>query len=314
MSAFTESPSSVPLVAYVSRALADLEALMGLEASELPGEQRDGSLVVSIRSAWGPTTRNHGPMQGLNVLCRTRDAFRIRAPAEKHPHDGTKWGADPDWRWIRDQWQRERTLLLYINLARAHWDAFARPRAEALLRASGVTLAQEVWHAPEIGEAWLLLGPRLGWPEDALGVATLLAQLVRFNGGPPLEFAVASTPPAKKDRRGPAFEVTYLVTRAKAPTVSERHLEEFVNALDVAASSAPRGFVGLKVFKERLLPLAATADDRQQLIDAAVAAGIARVREVTDPKTEALTKALELDREHELVRLVLSRRREGPAR
>jgi len=57
---------------------------------------------------------------------------------------------------------------------------------------------------------------------------------------------------------------------------------------------APRGFVGLAHFRDRILLPDGTAQERQAAIDAATAENILRVVQIADPETGTFHAALEL--------------------
>lgn len=115
--------------------------------------------------------------------------------------------------------------------------------------------------------------------------------------------------------RGPASEkhlqLWAVITAAVAPdlvrgALPTRDLAELARALHDAHRSAPRGYVGLKIFREKLWLSGESHQKKKELLEVAIAEGMVRVDSVKDEISGKPLAALSLVPEHALVREALA--------
>lgn len=83
-------------------------------------------------------------------------------------------------------------------------------------------------------------------------------------------------------------------------------VRQVIVGLHRAQATAPKGFVGLKVFRDRLLMPGESRERRAAVLQAAIDANAIAVQSVADPASGAPVTTLALVREHPAVREVLA--------
>lgn len=300
MSVLSGTPTGGVVYPFLLRGLADWEALLGLRAGELPAAS--GPWTKTYRQ-----TEHNVPSPGgcFSILVRKNSpGLQFEQPStQPSSSEGSRLGIF-HWTALAECAVREQGVVLGCFTNRAHWEGFTRGWVAPFLSALGFIIGQERWGQPERGEIWLFPSRAIQWPAPSEALAQLLQTLVQLHGGPKLLVDVSH---AKKTRPADPTELTIncKVAPAQALPADAPQLTELVRALDRAQREAPRGFVGLKHFRDRILAPNATAEARQSQLDAALEAGIVAVRQVTDPKSESLTAALELNHSNAIVRSTL---------
>ena len=169
------------------------------------------------------------------------------------------------------------------------------------------------------------------WLPTAADVATLLTLAIRAEGGPECDVSLevrgevltGATPWADALRRAeevrlepiqrmrevprptvpaPGIHVVIIPIAARASATNDDDDSlEVVAALQRALRTAPRGYVGFKHFRDKLLRPGAPADVRHALLDAALEEGLVRMGRVVDTSTGLSVATLEPNPEHPMV-------------
>lgn len=317
----------VPPHAFLRRALVDFDAItrwnsnttkLNATATQAEGialERPPGFCVpnppISLQLVAGLTAQ-YGPRLGLK-----RPGYAVATSGEL-PHDP----ALSDWQRLREETKRNGAILLWWDGERSVFELHHRSAVEMWALTTGFVLTKERWLRPQSGEFWLVPTREPGWLERADDVARLLEFLILRVGGPAAKVTLTPelTPtsnftapsPFRKELLTPTtpwaewHAATLSVTFSAQPPRRTRDdlLQDFAFALVRAAREAPRGYVGLAQFRDRLLLPGESNETRAAVLKDALDKGLARVVKHQDPMTNAIVTALELVPSHSLVQSV----------
>jgi hypothetical protein len=297
------------------KALQGLERLAGLAHDE-GAQARFGNrgCVITLRLASGP--QRPEPAYSFEQLV---GVGRVE-------WSGVKWTdtvSHPTWQhasWddIADTRRNGALTLKVFAASLTNWSRF-EPRIAIWARAVGLRVArcerisesrEGVWHSLDLHAP----DPeKVGWLRFSTDVEAALAAMIELEGGGPCSVQIEFGPVHQEGElrrwswwapqlRSVAVPVALIVAPA-APSPQHAGLRddailEIVRTLDRARRTAPRGYVGFKHFRDKLLMPALAPERRRALLDDAVAEGILRTGKAVDPVTGQSVVTVEPDPEH----------------
>lgn len=243
------------------------------------------------------------------TLC---ERMRYCFPDDPMPYAGS---SAVDWRDLARRAGASGGLTLVLKVRPRTWARFLRPLIEIWAAGGGFRVAGRRAVSPVRMDVDLVPERTPAWIPKARDAAALLTACLRLYH---LSCDVALTSDGAKlqdedwaggldeiNAVGRRSDLRAVITACSAASTSRpghEDLRDLIHALYRAERTAPRGFVGLKFFRERLLLPGAPIERRKAVLAAAEKAGVVRIGSVQDGANGTPTVTVALDRAHPMVR------------
>lgn len=316
----------VPPHAFLLRALVAFDTITGWK-SDTTKLEVGASQVEGIRLERDGLARALNPTEALGRFLLHASglgfALELVPVGWRPPEDRTRpYGtALPTWDVLREQTRRNGAVILRVDGDRHRFELYCRAGVEMWANLAGLTIAREAWLGPTFAEIWLAPSRLPSWLATQQEVSALLESLILRVGGPTSRATLSPAPhtePAQGSFRQALVAATAPWAEWRAASLSvafssepsarrpDDLLADFVATLARAQRQAPRGYVGLAHFRDRLLLPSETKATRESVLKLALDSGVARVVRLTEPQTKAVVAALELTSAHPIVQAVVS--------